>query len=385
MGEETMTRPWRLARAARSLLPVLLLVAACAPAPVAPAKPTASPTGPAVTSAPTAAAAPGKPELATTPTVNLKVGVVPLASFGPFFIAQERGYFEAVGLNVELSSAANLLDQLPALAQGQLHVSTCSSSVGCFNALNRRTDVQIVASLASAGKTPKSTGNNALVVRKDLWDNGTIREPRDLVGRSIYVNAPGAGHQAQAARWLRSHGVDPMSVEWEPIAFADQLAAMQNRAIEVGVQTEPLISAGLARGVLHILATQEEMYPTVQILYLMFWTGIERMGPQVGERFLVAYLRAARDYINAFEYGIDQDAIIDILTKETVIKDPAVFRQIKYAWLDPDGLVARDALEGDAELFRELGMMSPVDLSQAFDDRYRQFAVRYLGEYRPPQ
>jgi NitT/TauT family transport system substrate-binding protein len=311
--------------------------------------------------------------------------VVPNTSFGPFFVAQERGYFQAVGLNVELSPASNLLDQLPALAQGQLQVSTCSSSIGCFNALNRGTDVRIVASLASAGKTAKSTGNNALVVRKDLWDDGTIREPRDLVGRSVYVNAPGAGHQAQAARWLRNHGIDPMSVEWEPIAFPDQLAAMQNRAIEVGVQTEPLISAGLARGVLQIMATQEEMYPTVQILYLMFWTGIEQMGPQVGERFLVAYLRAARDYINAFEYGIDQDAIIDILMKETPLKDPAIYRQIKYAWVDPNGLVARDALEGDAELFRELGMMGPVDLSPTFDDRYRQFAVQYLGEYRPPQ
>src|SRR5262245_30925877 len=142
-----MTRRWRLPCFARSVLPVLLLAAACAPATTAPAKPTApvvsQPAAPApttaVTSGSAAAAAPSQPELATTPTVDLKVGVVPNTSFGPFFIAQERGYFQAVGLNVELSPASNLLDQLPALAQGQLQVSTCSSSIGCFNALNRGT------------------------------------------------------------------------------------------------------------------------------------------------------------------------------------------------------------------------------------------------------
>ena len=42
--------------------------------------------------------------------------------------------------------------------------------------------------------------------------------------------------------------------------------------------------------------------------------------------------------------------------------------------------------ESDAEFFRELDLLKePVDLSQAFEDKYRQFAVQYLGEYRPPR
>ena len=39
-----------------------------------------------------------------------------------------------------------------------------------------------------------------------------------------------------------------------------------------------------------------------------------------------------------------------------------------------------------AGMFRELGVLNTaIDLSGAIDDRYRQFAVRYLGEYRPPR
>jgi NitT/TauT family transport system substrate-binding protein len=359
------------------------LLGACAPAAAPPAPPVAP-------AAPPGAASPessGRPALVTTPPVDLKVGVLPLASFAPYYIAQERGYFKEVGLNVEFTVTSSVNDQLPSLAQGQLHVGACSSNVACFNFLNRRTDLQIVADLQSAGKTEKSIGNSALVVRKDLWDAGVIREPRDLVGRTVYVIVgPGSGHHGMVARWLRGLGIDPLGVEFMGLSFPDQLAAMQNRAIEVGVQTEPLVSAGLVRGVHQIMATQEEMYPTTQILFAMVWTGIERLGPMVGERFLVAYLRGARDYLNAFEYGIDQEAIIQILTEHTAIKDPAVYRQIKYSWIDPDGVVNRTALEEDAQLFRELGVITtPIDLSQAFNDRYRQFAVQYLGEYRPPR
>jgi NitT/TauT family transport system substrate-binding protein len=167
--------------------------------------------------------------------------------------------------------------------------------------------------------------------------------------------------------------------------FADVFAAMQNRGIEVGTSSEPLISMGLARGVHEILATMEDMHPSTQVLFLMYWAGIERLGPRVGERFMVAYLRAARDYVNAFEYGIDQDAIIDILVRETPLKDPALYRQIRYAWIDPDGRVDRQAMEADAELMRELGLLGPVDLSGMFVDKYRDFAVQHLGPYRPPR
>jgi hypothetical protein len=110
------------------------------------------------------------------------------------------------------------------------------------------------------------------------------------------------------------------------------------------------------------------------------------MGPMVGERFMVAYLRAARDVLNAFEYGVDQDVDDRVLVRETAIKDAAVYREIKYSWVDPNGVLSRTSLQSDADLLRELGVaQQPIDLSQAFDDRYRQFAVNYLGEYKAPR
>src|SRR6266852_2263684 len=90
----------------------VLAVTACGqPAPVA-----STPVPPA-TAAPAQAAAPAKPTLATSPAVNLMVGVAPNSVFGPHYIAQDRGYFQDVGLNVEFFVTPGPSEQLPSLMQ----------------------------------------------------------------------------------------------------------------------------------------------------------------------------------------------------------------------------------------------------------------------------
>jgi NitT/TauT family transport system substrate-binding protein len=385
-----VNRCTRLRPPAVVVLALAWLLAGCGPgaAPdprLAPADPAPAPsTLPAV---PTAGqAGDDGSALPTRPVVDLKVGTIPTASVGPFFIAQARGYFKEAGLNVEFSSAPSVNQHLPALAQGQLHVSVGSSNLGQYNALARQLDLAIVADLQSAGKTAKSIGNSALVVRKDLWDSAALREPRDLLGKRVGIIGPGSGHHIQAIRWLRGQGLDHEGVEWVQLSFADQLAGLQNGGIDASIQTEPLLTAGLNRGAYQIMATQEDLNPDTQVLYVIYWSGIDRLGPRVGERFMVGYLKGVRDYLNAFEYGIDEDAIIDILIQETPIKDAAIYRQIKYAWVDPNGRLGRAQLEADVELLRDIGALTASpDLGAMIQDRYRQLAVQHLGEYRPPR
>jgi NitT/TauT family transport system substrate-binding protein len=371
-----------------AVLLVLTLGAGCRPAASAPAETAARPVAPAAPSPPAPeTGAVSKPELPTAPVVDLSVGSVGISSWGPFFIAFHRGYFKEVGLNVDLIPLSQANEGLAPLSQGQLQAATCPTSVACYNALQRGASVKLVAGISGAGKTEKSTGSNGLVVRKEVWDAGTIRTARDLLGRPVYVQGgPGGAPNLVIMRWLLRNDVDPRSVDWTSMPSTDLYLAMQNGAADVGFSSEPLLSAGVTRGSHALLASGEELYPDVQMSTLAFWTGIDQMGPMVGERFLVAYLRAVRAYLNAFEYGIDQDEIVDIMTRETAIKDPAVYRQMKYAWIDPNGVMKRAVLEADSELWREQGLLpAAVDLGQVVDDKYRQFALQYLGEYEPPR
>lgn len=378
----------RIARTAVASHLLLALLLACGPAPSAPAAPPPQP--PSAAAAPTGVGQPtvaGQPALATAPLVNLSAGTVAIASWGGFFVGAHRGYFQEVGLNVELVNLGNANEGLGPLAQGQLQVGTCPVSVACYNVLQRGGAVKLVAGTSAAGKTEKSTGNNALVVRKEIWESGAIREPRDLVGRPVYVQGGlGGAPNMLIARWLLRHDIDPRGVDWTSMPAPDLYVAMQNGAADAGFSSEPLLSAGVARGTHAILATGEEMYPEVQMSTLAYWPGIDELGPQVGERFMVAFLRATRAYLNAFEYDVDREEIIEVLTKETAIKDPAIYRQMRYPWLDPNGALNRASIEADNKLWRDLGLIPTVaDISQVFDDRYRQFALQYLGEYRPPR
>src|SRR4051812_17507106 len=113
-------------RAAGWGLATLLLVGACAPtatpaasskpASSAPAVPAGNANAPSATSASVATGAPAaaptpasvagaaptaaQAALPTTPRVALKMGTSPVSAYGPFFIAQERGYFSELGLDV---------------------------------------------------------------------------------------------------------------------------------------------------------------------------------------------------------------------------------------------------------------------------------------------
>ena len=90
------------------------------------------------------------------------------------------------GVLLGLLAPRTMNQLLPALGQGQLQVGSCSDSIACFNAMQRGVDLRIVADLSSGGGPSPRSDSVAIVVRKDLWDAGTIREPQHLVGRQLY-------------------------------------------------------------------------------------------------------------------------------------------------------------------------------------------------------
>src|SRR5256885_2347155 len=111
------------------------------------------------------------------------------------------------------------------------------------------------APLTAAGSAAARVAEQALPTTPIV--NMKVGAPPDLWAPPIHVVVgPGSGSHGQIARWFRRNGVDPLSVDFVGMPFPDQLLAMSNRAIESSIQTEPLLTAGFARGVHHLLATQ---------------------------------------------------------------------------------------------------------------------------------
>ncbi|HZR97976.1 MAG TPA: ABC transporter substrate-binding protein [Chloroflexota bacterium] len=371
------------------------LVACSAPAAPTPAQPAASaptasvPTTSAPAASGPAAAAPAatsaRPAVPTTP-VTLKAGVLAIGSWSGMFIAQERGYFQELGLNVEMEQFPTGTEMRPGIVSGQLAVGGGGLNAGTMNLIGREADLKIVADMESIRADHPSP--DALAVRKDLWERGVIRAPKDIEGREIFApGGAGGGLYLPIMRWAEREGIDKSRITMSNLGTSDIRIALANGGIELGFVSEPNLTAGLDAGEFNVLASTSDMYPGQELLVMVYnMKAIEAAGERAGERFMIGYLRGVRDYINAFYYDRDRDAVIDVLVRNTAVKDRQIYQRMRTNWADPNGRVNTANMSADAAIYVAGGQMPQVpDLSRAYEPRFAEFAVSYLGEYQPPR
>ena len=90
-----------------------------------------------------------------------------------------------------------------------------------------------------------------------------------------------------------------------------------------------------------------------------------------------------RHYNDAFMKNQGRAAVIDILTKHTAIKDPAVYERIAPSGINPNGRVEVASIAYDQDWFLSRGLLSrSQDLATLIDHQYVDYALQRLGEYR---
>jgi NitT/TauT family transport system substrate-binding protein len=81
---------------------------------------------------------------AQEPRAKIRVGIVPLISSGPIFVAQAKGFFDKVNLDVELKYFADGALAIPALIAGELDVTVSTLNAGFFNAVSRGAPYKLI-------------------------------------------------------------------------------------------------------------------------------------------------------------------------------------------------------------------------------------------------
>src|SRR5579862_3749598 len=114
--------------------------------------PAAKPAASAAASAKPASSQPAKP--AASGLVTWKAGTQHVATDAPLYIAQEKGFFKAQGLNVEFTDVNNQ-EAIPAVSTGQLDSSVGAIYSSLFNAVARGVEIRAVATKGSITETPQ--------------------------------------------------------------------------------------------------------------------------------------------------------------------------------------------------------------------------------------
>lgn len=370
----------------------LALAAACAAPSVAPGRgaPSGAPAAPAAASAPApptpAASVPAAPTAPAAP-VGLKVDTHRLTGDGPMYVALEKGYFREQGLDVELVDTGAGTEPIAHLAVGQLDVGVGSVGPAMFNAANRGVDIRMVADKGAIGPDPSSgfPGSQALVLAPDLVTSGRVREIKDLRGLTFALVSRGQSLDLLLDRALQQGGLTNDDVTVETIPHADTLAALANRRVDGAITLEPFIAQGEALGVLTRWKRGVDIYPGQQLAVVMFGPHLTEIGQQAGDRFMVAYTRALRDYNDAFGPTRKNHAeIVSILMQYTVVKEAGLYDRMAWPYINPNCSLNVAAMAADLDWYvaRQLVPEKP-DMARLVDDSYCQRAVAQLGRYQP--
>jgi NitT/TauT family transport system substrate-binding protein len=361
--------------AAVVLVTLGFLMAACAPvsAPTptpAPPPPTAKPVGAAPT--PTTAAPAPKPA-----PQAVKIGVTGTASDAGLYIAKERGYFSEQGLEADIVLFQSLADTIAAMSKGDLDVGGGGWTVPIPNAIQRDIPIKVVA---DKGSTPPGFSFLQVTVRKDLYDSGQIKEPAQLKGKKIGVTSV-ASMAVMLAPLLEQAKLTIKDVDMVPLTWADMLAAYSNKSIDAAIISEPTLTKAVEDGLAVRFKPLSDFHPSPQ-WGLLIYSPKFSANLNAANGFMLAYLKALRDYNDAFVKNKGKKEIVDILAKSTAVKDVALYDKMAMPGLNPDGYVDKKGLAWGIQFWLSTGdMKETIDIDKVVDNRFVDNALQKLGKY----
>jgi NitT/TauT family transport system substrate-binding protein len=165
-------------------------------------------------------------------------------------------------------------------------------------------------------------------------------------------------------------------------SFPDMLVALANGSIDASMLIEPFIAQGTAKGIIDPWKDPAEYDPEAQTALLIYGTSMTKR-PELANRFMVAYIKALRDYNDAFFKDKNKKEVVEMLIKYTVIKDPALYDQMFPCGLNPDGYVKMKGIDMDLQWYKQSSMLQKdLKVEDAVDNQYVDFALKQIGKYQ---
>ncbi len=321
---------------------------------------------------------------AASEPMTVRVGTSNSSSDVAFFIADKKGYFKQEGIDIALTPFDSAAKMVAPLGTGQLDVGGGAPSAGLYNAVARGVNIKIVA---DKGSSPPGYGYNPLLVRKDLVDSGKFKSFKDLKGFKVAAPAMGTSPDAILNEALKKGGLKFSDVEVVYMGFPQHVPALQNKAVDASVTTEPSATRAVQSGAA-VRFQNDAIYPNQQIAVMLYSGNFIKDHPDAARKFMRAYIKAVRDYNNALKdgklAGAGADEIIAILTEYTAIKDPNVYKTSVPNGCNPDGKVNEASLKKDFEFYKSRGLIEGnVTVEQAIDSSFADAIVKELGRYKP--
>ncbi len=183
--------------------------------------------------------------LVATATVQaqdkVRVGVFPVSSTLPLFVALERGFFKENNIDIEMTRLIGGPPNVAALIGNQIDASAVLVTIEGMNANLKKPGVAMYISLNSQNAKYQM---EQIVVRKGL----EIKSLADLKGKKI-MSAPGPANVTMARAALAAAGLKEGDYQLDQLDMGQHVNAMTAGTFDAGYTLEPNASVMKKNGV----------------------------------------------------------------------------------------------------------------------------------------
>jgi len=231
--------------------------------------------------------------LPATAQDKVKVGVFPVSSTLPYFVAVERGFFKEQNIETEMVRLIGGPPNVAAMITNQIDASAVLVTIEGMNANLKKPGVAMYISVNSQNKTYQM---EQFVVRKGL-EAKTIA---DLKGKKI-MSAPGPANVTMAKAALAAVGLKDGDYSIDQLDMGQHVNAMTAGTFDAGYTLEPNASTMRKLGVATtieagVIAHYVLGDPNANAFVggCALTTDFIRSRPDVARRFTAAWEKAAR-------------------------------------------------------------------------------------------
>ena len=225
---------------------------------------------------------------------KVSVGALRFVSNGALFVAVEKGYFKAEGLDVELKFFDAAQPIAVAVVSGDIDLGATAFTAGMFN-LAGKGGIKIIAAQA---REKKGYEGNAVLASNAAWEKG-LRKLEDVSGKSLGITQVGSSFHYQIGQIARLKGFDLRTVDLKPLqSLSSMAAALKSAQVDAVIIAPHLAKALVAAGDAKLIGWYSDL-DEYQFGALFASPKIVDARRATVEKFVRAYQKGAAEFADA--------------------------------------------------------------------------------------
>ncbi|MGE0744464.1 MAG: ABC transporter substrate-binding protein [Rhodospirillales bacterium] len=319
---------------------------------------------------------------AQTAPVAVNVGTLDSLADVVTYVGMEKGYYKDEGLTINLVKFGNTADMVAPLSTGQLDVASGAPTLGYFNGATRGLTLKLVA---DKGRNSAGHGFNAIMVRKDLVESGKVKSVADLKGLKIATPSLHSPFEIILESALKKASLKLSDVDLQQLGFPNMMAAFATQVIDGGLMIEPFVGLTVRRGVAVRFLGADEVEPDFQMAGVIYGPAFTEKKSEAATRWLVAYVRSIRDYLEATRTPAGRKELADLLGKyTTTFKDPSVIEAVVFPGFSPDGYLNTQTIKENIDWYADRGLLkTKPKITDLVDYAFLNAALDRVGRKGP--